>query len=556
MSLVFNWITFGVAVGLTVALSVGLNHYQRHQEGRFAAQALRFLQKRDYSGANRAARVALQMNPTNQLANQVLADLADVTDSPFALWWRERTLHGAPTTENRLRLAATALRCEHDPFPTAQNALRGIDAQGRATADYHRVAADLALALNQLDDAKQHYQEALKLAPGNVHYEMSLAVVGLQSRDLQTVSDSRRVLERLTTNTQVALMALRSLAAESVRQGDFGRARQLSQRVLKDTNSAFHDRIFHLTVLDRLKSDELGSSLQDLTASTAGHPGDMVQLLAWMSQHGRATEALAWLEALPREVRSHHLILRATADCYAVAKDWERLERFLLNSEWGNFEFMRAALLSRALKNLQKSAESEAAWKSAVQKAAARIEWMSMLVQTAESWGWLPEAESLLLSVSRQFPEEDWPLHKLYRIYVREGNARGLRTVYATFLNQHPADALTKNNLALVSMLLKSDLALAHQLARDASQARPANPDFLATYAYSLHLQGRTREAVAVLQKLPPNDLKVPSVAVYYGLLLAADGEQEKAREFLAQADQVWLLPEEKHLVAEATKSL
>jgi hypothetical protein len=39
---------------------------------------------------------------------------------------------------------------------------------------------------------------------------------------------------------------------------------------------------------------------------------------------------------------------------------------------------------------------------------------------------------------------------------------------------------------------------------------------------------------------------------VYYGLVLAAAGQKEKAREYLGRAPQANLLPEEKALVARA----
>src|SRR5216110_1107597 len=74
------------------------------------------------------------------------------------------------------------------------------------------------------------------------------------------------------------------------------------------------------------------------------------------------------------------------------------------------------------------------------------------------------------------------------------------------------------------------------------------------TYAYSLHLQGRTREGLAALEKLKTESIELPPVALYYGVLLAAIGETNKARKYLELAQRANSLPEEKALLAATLK--
>ena len=47
-------------------------------------------------------------------------------------------------------------------------------------------------------------------------------------------------------------------------------------------------------------------------------------------------------------------------------------------------------------------------------------------------------------------------------------------------------------------------------------------------------------------------DLRVPSVAAYYGIVLMATGDKAKAREFLELGQKATLLPEERTLLARA----
>jgi Flp pilus assembly protein TadD len=104
-----------------------------------------------------------------------------------------------------------------------------------------------------------------------------------------------------------------------------------------------------------------------------------------------------------------------------------------------------------------------------------------------------------------------------------------------------------------VELLLKTNLDQAHRLALEtySRSSTNASPDatIAATYAYSLHLQGRTSEGLAVLKKLPPDTLDRSPIALYYGLLLAASGNTNEAAKFLDIAGSAKLLPEEKTLL-------
>ena len=75
------------------------------------------------------------------------------------------------------------------------------------------------------------------------------------------------------------------------------------------------------------------------------------------------------------------------------------------------------------------------------------------------------------------------------------------------------------------------------------------------TYAYSLHLQGRTREGLAALEKLKAESIEMPQVALYYGVLLSASGDTNKARKYLDLAQYADVLPEENALLTAAAKS-
>ena len=76
----------------------------------------------------------------------------------------------------------------------------------------------------------------------------------------------------------------------------------------------------------------------------------------------------------------------------------------------------------------------------------------------------------------------------------------------------------------------------------------------VSTYAYSLHLQGRTEQGLAALERLKPGALEQQPVSLYYGLLLTAAGQKEKAARYLETAEKCRLLPEEAALLAAARR--
>ena len=96
----------------------------------------------------------------------------------------------------------------------------------------------------------------------------------------------------------------------------------------------------------------------------------------------------------------------------------------------------------------------------------------------------------------------------------------------------------------------------AHELAKEIFSEHPEEAIVTSTYAFSLHLQGRTKEGLAALEKLKPEALEAPSVAVYYGLLLSEAGQTNKASKYLDISEKADLLPEEKALVTEALKRI
>jgi hypothetical protein len=353
----------------------------------------------------------------------------------------------------------------------------------------------------------------------------------------------------LRSSERFAPEALRWLARDAADHADFENALKFSDELLSKTNAPDADRFEHLTLLQRAKKPEYATYLASLEKKAGNDPVEIYKVAAWQIDSGNPASALAWLDTFPAAVQGKRPVPVARADALGAMKKWSALTDFLASQKWEEQEFLRMALLSHSLRMGQDEEVSKANWNRAVRAASENAEQLSVLTQLSGKWGWETETESLLWIMAEKFPGQNGALESLDRVYGANRDASGLLRVCELKLRKNPADNLSKNNVAMISLLLKTNLANAHELAQEVYKAEPKNAAFVSTYAYSLHLQGKTREAVKLLEGLGEAELKKPEIAFYYVVLLNAAGEPDKAKDYLALAENAQVLPEEKKLL-------
>jgi hypothetical protein len=120
-----------------------------------------------------------------------------------------------------------------------------------------------------------------------------------------------------------------------------------------------------------------------------------------------------------------------------------------------------------------------------------------------------------LWRAAKDFPKERWPLESLQNGYMRHRNTRAVLGVNTLMLERQATNAAVQNNWAALALLLETNLARAHQLARQVYDRDTNNFAFVSTYAWSLHVQGKSAEALKLMETLKPAELEDPSVAGY-----------------------------------------
>jgi hypothetical protein len=528
----------------------------RHaREERSLAQAKAFMAKGDFRNASLSARQTLRVNPANLDACRIMAELAEFSRSPHAVEWRRRIVEQAPTLDNKLMLASTALRVQGMPYPMAAQVLDDMAEQAKNLPAYHVLRAELALKSKKPAEAEAEFAEASRLEPGNEMHQLNLAVLRLRSSDQALARRARATLESLQTNAAVGPVALRWLVSESLSQNDLASAEQFSSRLLADPRSTFDDRLEHLGILRQAGRPDYAASLLAVQQSAATNAAMIYAVSSWMIGQNLAEAAQRWMTNFPAKMRSQQPVPLALVDCYFARKDWTGLEQSLQGQQWGDLDFLRFAFLSRAAAQQQQDTAADTRWRMALQQANDRLGALAALLSLASSWGRDTFREELLWQIIQRYPNQRWAFGELDHHYQAVGNTRGLNKLYAAIMNYDSANTTVKNNYAATALLLNINMAKAHETIKELYAQHADDPIIASTYAYSLHLQGHTRQGLGVLERLKPADLEKGSVPLYYALLLRMDGQTNKAAKYLelARRPSLYLLPEEKELLA-ATK--
>jgi thioredoxin-like negative regulator of GroEL len=544
---------WGIAGAIVFALTVGgwfaRPAYRHFKEQHSAKQAEIFFARADYRNAFLSVRQALLFNSNNVPACRIMARLLDLGQSPAALAWQQRVVDLEPNVTNKLMLASEGLQHQDPPFPLTTQILNALSSSATNLVEYQVIATELALRLNRMADAQAHLELALQLQPTNRQFQVNLATLQLGATNPVIAETGRGKLKKFLADTNFAAQALRSLVSDRLAQKDLPAALNYSTQLTATAQVTVGDGLQQLDILQTLHTD-LSPQLKFTQQLAATNAAAAAAVASWMVANGRVTDAANWLNHLPPDVQSQLPARLALVDCYLANKDWQALMNFTSKGDWRDAEFLRKAFLSHGLSELGISSAAETDWEAAVESAGERPGSLVALADLAGRWDLEPEHEDLLWQIVRKFPKGGNAGKELEQVYFRAGDTRKLNELYGTLLAAFPQNIDIKNNLTATALLLKTNLPQAYLRAKENYDQKPDDPSVVSTYAYALDLQGRTREGLAVMEKLEPASLEKSSIALYYGVLLTATGETDKGAHFFQLAQtQGGLLPEEKVLI-------
>jgi tetratricopeptide (TPR) repeat protein len=495
------------------------------------------------------------MNSSNVEACRLLARIAEQQGQAAAIGWRQQAVTIAPTSiEDGLALAKTAL--QFDKIAIAESALAKLGPEAARLATYYELKARVADAKKDPAGAEKNFAEAVRLDPSNKFCQLNLAVYQLQSSSPEIRLGATKLLQQFLEDKAFRVPAARALRDDAVQKKDVSTLLRVSELLYGYPEATFRDRATHVQVLHALDRPDFAQHLTDLQNEALSDPGTMTYLLSWMITNHLTILALQWIKELPPEVVNKQPVPVAVADCYIAINDWDGLQQWCKKTNWADFEFLRHAYLSRALRELGDNLGSASEWEAVLQQVGSKGEQLHGLQQVVVKWGWTKEAEDLLWRLSKDLPQQDSALAALYQYYVENGDTGGLYRVVARLCEMKPDDEKAQNNFTQLSLLLNLNLKRAYEMAEQLHQKDPKNAIFASTYAFSLYRKGRFQEAAKIMSELKPEELQSPDIAAYYGIFLAAAGDNSKAAEYLEKGSAAPLLPEEKLLLQNARNKI
>lgn len=548
-----TWLGLLLTLGLAgVGAYYGRHAYLQWRDGQLALEAQALLTEGQLEPALFRARLVWSRQPDDLRALRVLAEAAGATGNSNALDWASRVVALNPDVTNQLLLARLALQVEPPPCPTAAKALQSVPAQEQPQADFQRLAARLALRTGQTELARTHFQQLIQLEPTNWVNQLELAAAELHSTNSAEIQDAQASLDRLSTQPDSRLPALRLRVETAAEHHDWAEAERLSSQIVSESKATLPDHLLHLTFLQNLQSDRFQQAVTAAEALAGTDAAAVGELAAWLNGHHWPQLTVQWLTNQPPGFQRHGLLPSTLADAFVRAEQWPALERFLNQGPWPDCPALREAFLARAARQLNKPTDAEAAWVTARDLAATSPESLRRLAGMVAAWNWPDRHEELLWLTAEKYPEQRWAPEALHQMAVQQADTRRLWRLAKILYVRHPQHDRLASDYAAYALLVDEDPRQARKIAAEIFQRHPEDPTMVTTHALAELEAGNTNAALAAFKPLPPEVLEVPAVAAYYGVTLAVTGDAAAAKRYLDRAAQARLLPEQKRLVTVA----
>lgn len=528
--------------------------WQSQQSTRTAAQALK---DQKFDEALVAARRAVQLDPNNAGAIDLMAQLSVRVSADEAVKWRKRLTELSPQSPDAwLGLAEAAINARQ--CQTAGDALSRVPETARSLR-FYRAAASLSLAVDNRSQATDFFRQAAA-APGATNADrFNLDALEFSSGRPDRVGAAKASLEALCADPAIAEKCHRLLACFAVAGKDFPGAEPHVDYLLHLPKVQFEDVLTALDLFlqtDRTKFDQL---LHNCVVRFRNEAVPASEVVRWLNAKNLLAEARASVSNLDPQTANNPVFKAALADTFVRRKDWTGLKGWTKDPDWGINEYLRIAYELKARRELGDVMTSEAlnAWRESLAKAGQQAKCVSILFRLAMEWGWRNEAENALWAAADGSSDRREALKALWRWYAREKNTQGLFRVANRLLELDFNDCIIKNNVVMLGTLLGIKNGSFLDWARDDwENARVTHPQFGTTYAYMLFQKGDLDGAARILAQINPEVLTNPDDALYAGIIRAALGRQDDARELFEVASRGDLLPEEKELLIKSRSSL
>jgi len=557
-----------IIVAVIAATAVGLwqswdrmhNRYLRWRQDRALAQAREFFAKRDAPNAQLALDVAINTIPSRPEAYRMAADMLEQVGARSAMRLRRTVVELQP--DSAADAAALVLSCiKFGDLNAARDALSNTPHDVSIQPPMLHAALTYALATGNTPVAEILFGELKSKLPNDQALELSRAVFHLRHPDPKQREAAKAELESLAkTQPAYTLSIERELAAYAMQLRDYSEARRRLQLVVADPAATLNDRLQLANLELLIEHEPFEKVFATLTPHAGKSPEDAAQFAQWLGIQGHPADADRWLGNLAPALRDTGVIRATQADIVAQLQDWDRLAPLLEAGAWGPVPqaTIRLAFAAHTVDNPGRPSVRHDTWDMALDSAGGNLLALRALRRLAGIWQWEDETERTTWAIVRAFPDQTWAHQSLFDFYRQKKNAKGMRDVMAALRDADGSNQRFQGDWALLTMLLEPTALWnqAKDIAKQLYTAAPDNPTYATNYAFALAQAGKGPEALAVVEKLKPEERdylpRQPYLAFVYGVAKKS-AELEHAASLAQTLDA---LPEESYLFVRAREEL
>ncbi len=503
-----------------------------------------------------ALQVAVRADRTNPLVWKTIADMTEAMGAREAIQQRQQVAllsHG--DLDAQLSLALTALR--FGDVYTARDALNAVPHDARDSMAYRRIVSLYAMIEGNGGTAEDILATVMK-DDGSDGVRLAYDSVRMSHPNAAIAASARQELAGMVENPALAVSALRALASDAVYRKDYDTARAWMERLVKLPNSEYSDHLSLATLRLLKEKRPLEELLGPLRATAKDNLGDLAELIRWLIIQQQFVRASDIMGSLSPEARDTFLMKAVRLELAMAQKDWPGVGELLRQGALGPVPdgVLRLAMESRSVGEIEGKNARLVHWKQAVDQSRTNIFGLRMLYKLAMTWGWLPETEATLLATAENFPGQTWAHEALVQGYTQLQNGPGLLKIFSLWHGQQGGVNRLTHDWALMDMLVaptdtwNQSKVAAEQLYLNES----GNPHYATTCALGYTQIGRNADALAIVDKLKPEDRRDPARAPYLAFIYAQGGRAKEAREQLALPRPSRALKEEVQLAELAKK--
>jgi len=507
--------------------------------------------------AAEAAQQAAALAPESPEPWQIAAELARRGGQmDKALEYARRAAELAPTDPvYTIGWAAQALQA--DQPQEAERVLNRLPAPNEAgSAHAQRLRGEIARRQLRFSEAQARFEAAARLDGPLAIDEVPLGLILLNAADQAERSRGLAVLTKWSTDREWGPTALRTLLADASARNDKPAMLRWAEALRAHPSRTVTDMSACLLAIARSDEARLVGILATLERDHAATPQAAAQLLGWLNEIGRPADAIEWFKTLPADAMQRPPLCALAAEALRAAARWAELRTWVDGKDWGaDADFLRWTYALQADRMLKDEGAAQEQWRSLYGHAQLHGAHALFAAANLYSWGQTKEAEALWWRVAEQTGQPAIEAAgALARHYQVSRDAEGQYRVFRRLYSLRNQDAAVGNNYAFFATLTGRDQTIAHRIARANLDAQPANPVYMATFAFTLIEQSRAAEALTLLKPRAGEAASSPALAFVYGLALAGTGNLAEARILLHSLPPDSLTAREVELVRAALK--